>query len=119
MARLNYRSRSDYLLVLSIGHLPSLAILPRSFGVVCSYQRAASLKEASVQKSITHAVTISARSPMNPETIAIIVAILGTGLVLWRANAGSQKELRQDIRGLNARIDALYQALFTRKDPAA
>ena len=81
---------------------------------------------------------------VNPDTIAIIVAVLavlvtvlGTGLALWRAIDSRYKDLRQDIdnrhkegrqdmaeirqelRALNNRIDALYQALFSRKDPAA
>ena len=78
---------------------------------------------------------------MHTDTIAIIVAILGTGLALWRANSKSYEQLRQDldsrhkdlrqdlaeirqevradIAALNSRIDALYQALFSRKDPAA
>ena len=81
---------------------------------------------------------------MNTDTIAIIVAILGVGLGLWRAIAtirqdvttlrhevrgdiaGLRQEMRTDIAalharidGVNSRIDALYQALFNRKDPAA
>ena len=28
-------------------------------------------------------------------------------------------EIRQELRALNSRIDALYQALFSHKDPAA
>ena len=28
-------------------------------------------------------------------------------------------EIRQELRALHSRIDALYQALFSRKDPAA
>ena len=68
---------------------------------------------------------------MNPDTIAIVVAILGLGL--WRAIASIRQdvdsrhkdlrqdlaEIRQELRALHARIDALYQALFSRKDPAA
>ena len=67
---------------------------------------------------------------MNTDTIAIIVAIVGVGLALWRAMDNRYKELREDIKamdarltsridGVNSRIDALYQALFNRKDPAA
>ena len=78
---------------------------------------------------------------MNTDTIAIIVAILGVGLALWRAIDSRHKDIRQDIKetnaridsmgstlnariesvasALNARIDALYQALFGHKDPAA
>ena len=78
---------------------------------------------------------------MNTETIAIIVAVLGVGLALWRAMDSRYKDLRQDIKETNSRIDsmaaalnaridtldarftsridALYQALFSHKDPAA
>ena len=85
---------------------------------------------------------------MHMDTIAIIVAILGVGLALWRAIgtirheadsrhknlrqdlAELRQEMRADIAALNSRIDtldarftsridALYQALFTHKDPAA
>ena len=67
---------------------------------------------------------------MNTHTIAIIVANLGVGLALWRAIDSRHKDTRQDmsalrqeihadIAALNSRIDALYQALFSRKDPAA
>ena len=85
---------------------------------------------------------------MNMDTIAIIVAILGVGLALWRAIDSRHKDARQDMAALrqdiketnaridsmgstlnarieavasalNARIDNLYQALFSRKDPAA
>ena len=74
---------------------------------------------------------------MKMDTIAIIVAILGVGLALWRAIDSRHKDMRQDIKetntridslrqemrtdigALHSRIDALYQALFNRKDPAA
>lgn len=78
---------------------------------------------------------------MNTDTIAIIVAILGVGLALWRAIDSRHKDTRQDmatlrqemradiaalrqelraeIAAINNRIDNLYQALFSRKDPAA
>ena len=67
---------------------------------------------------------------MNTDTIAVIVAVLGVGLALWRAIDSRYKDLRQDIKetnsridsmaaGLHSRIDALYQALFSRNDPAA
>ena len=72
-------------------------------------------------------------SLVNTDTIAIIVAILGVGLGLWRAIASIRQdvdsrhkdlrqhlaEIRQELRALHARIDAFYQALFSRKDPAA
>ncbi len=77
---------------------------------------------------------------MHTDTIAIIVAILGGGLGLWRAIATIRQdlttlrqevradiaglrqemaEIRQDVRSLHFRIDNLYQALFSHKDPAA
>ena len=81
---------------------------------------------------------------MNMHTIAIIVAILGVGLGLWRAiatirqdvttlrqevradiaglrqeMAALRQEMRTDIAALHSRIDNLYQALFSHKDPAA
>ena len=78
---------------------------------------------------------------MHTDTIAIIVAILGVGLALWRAIDSRHKDTRQDMAGLrqeiradiaalrqevraeiaaiNNRIDNLYQALFSHKDPAA
>ena len=77
---------------------------------------------------------------MHTDTIAIIVAILGVGLGLWRAIATIRQdvttlrhevradisglrqemaEIRQDVRSLPSRIDNLYQALFSHKDPAA
>ena len=66
----------------------------------------------------------------NTDTIAIIVAILGVGLALWRATASIRQDVRPDIAALNFRIDtldarftsrigSLYQALFSHKDPAA
>ena len=67
---------------------------------------------------------------MNTDTIAIIVAVLGSGFALWRAidsrhkdthqdTAALRQEMRAGIEALNSRIDALYQALFSHKDPAA
>jgi len=81
---------------------------------------------------------------MNTDTIAIIVAIVGVGLGLWRAiatirqdvttlrqevradiaglrqdMAALRQEMRTDIGALHSRIDNLYQALFSHKDPAA
>ena len=71
------------------------------------------------------------------DAIAIIVAILGVDLALWRAMDSRYKDTRQDMAGLrqaiketnaridtleghlNAWIDALYQGLFSRKVPAA
>lgn len=70
---------------------------------------------------------------MNTDTFAIIVAILGVGLALWRAIATIRHdvdsrhkdlrqglaEIRQELRALHSRIDAHFHALFSRKDPAA
>ena len=71
------------------------------------------------------------------ETAQIILAVIGTGitllgilvglvLALWRAMDSRHKdlsqaiaEMRHDVRALHARIDNLYQALFSHKDPAA
>ncbi|MDE2965825.1 MAG: hypothetical protein OXU26_18100 [Acidobacteriota bacterium] len=66
------------------------------------------------------------------DTAQIIVAVIGTGITLVGILAGlllslfrmlrqdvdsRHKDLRQDLAGL--RIDNLYQALFSHKDPAA
>lgn len=74
---------------------------------------------------------------MTTDTVAIIVAVVGTGLALWRAIASIRQdvivlrqevradiaalrqEIRSEIAAVNNRIDNLYQALFSRKDPAA
>jgi len=64
------------------------------------------------------------------DTGQIIIAVIGTGVALLavlvafrqevRADiAALRQEMRTDIGALNARIDNLYQALFSRKDPAA
>ena len=71
------------------------------------------------------------------DTAQIIVAILGVGIglatlmvFLFRLLRQDSTEMRQDIRALrqevrtdiaalHSRIDALYQALFSHKDPAA
>ena len=67
---------------------------------------------------------------MNADTIAIIVAVVGTNLALFgllsrrieamegRLN-GRIDALSSRIDALHSRIDALYQALFSRKDPAS
>jgi len=67
---------------------------------------------------------------VNADTIAIIVAVIGTNLALFgllsrridgmegRLN-GRIDSLSSRIDALHSRIDALYQALFIRKDPAA
>ena len=41
---------------------------------------------------------------MNTDTIAIIVAILGVGLALWRAINSRHKEIRQDMAALRQEI---------------
>jgi uncharacterized membrane protein YgaE (UPF0421/DUF939 family) len=71
------------------------------------------------------------------DTTQIIVTVIGTGvallavLVAFRQEvrtdiaglrqemAALRQELRTDIAALHNRIDNLYQALFSRKDPAA
>ena len=82
------------------------------------------------------------------DTAQIIVAVIGTGITLLgilvglllfqfriqrqdiatirqdidsRHKEGRQDmaEIRQELRALHARIDNLYQALFSHKDPAA
>lgn len=64
------------------------------------------------------------------DTAQIILTVVGTGVALLgvlvafrqevRADiAALRQEMRTDIGALNARIDNLYQALFSRKDPAA
>ena len=71
------------------------------------------------------------------DTAQIIVAVIGTGVTLLGILAGllvslfrilrldsaatrqEMAEIRQDVRSLHSRIDALYQALFSHKDPAA
>lgn len=80
--------------------------------------------------------------------VAVGGTVVGTGLALWRVIAGIRQDViilrqevradiaalrqevraditafRQEVRGeiaaVNNRIDNLYQALFSRKDPAA
>ncbi len=71
------------------------------------------------------------------DTAQIILAVIGTGVTLLGILAGllvtlfrilrldinsirlEMAKIRQDVRALNTRIDALYQALFSRKAPAA
>lgn len=73
---------------------------------------------------------------MNIDTVAIIVAMLGVGLALWRAidsrhrdtdqdTAELRQEMRADFEALNfrinalhSRVDGLYQVLFSRSDTA-
>ena len=64
------------------------------------------------------------------DTTQIILTVIATGVTLLGILAGllvslfriqreDSAEIRQEIRALHSRIDALYQALFNRKDPAA
>ena len=60
---------------------------------------------------------------MHLDTIAIVVAILGVGLALWRAMDSRHKDarqdraaLRQEIKETNARIEALDNRLNARID---
>ncbi len=71
------------------------------------------------------------------DTAQIILAVIATGVTLLGILVGllvslfrilrldinsirqEMAEIRQDVRALHSRIDALYQALFTHKDPAA
>ena len=71
------------------------------------------------------------------DTAQIIAAVIGTGITLLGILAGllvslfrilrldtntirqEIAEIRQDVRALHSRIDALYQTLFSHKDPAA
>ena len=60
---------------------------------------------------------------MNPDTIAIIVAVVGTNLAVFnlmsRRIDAMEGRLNGRIDALSLCIDALYQALFSHKDPAA
>ena len=56
---------------------------------------------------------------MNTDTIAIIVAVLGVGLALWRAVDSRYKDLRQDIKETNSRIDSMATGLHSRIDSMA
>ena len=75
------------------------------------------------------------------DTAQIILAVIGTGITLLGILVGLlvslfriqrqdlaalrqdlvalRQEMRTDIAALHSRIDALYQALFSHKDPAA
>ena len=55
---------------------------------------------------------------MNPDTIAIIVAIIGTGIALGLIIVPGQRDLRRDVAGLRermARLEGLFEG-FTRRD---
>ena len=65
---------------------------------------------------------------MSPETIAIVIAIIGTGIVLAGLIVPSLRELRRDVAGIDrvmpdlrermARLEGLFEG-FTRREPAA
>ena len=55
---------------------------------------------------------------MDTDTIAIIVAIIGTGIALWRVNAAEFRTIRNDVAGLRermARLEGLFEG-FTRRE---
>ena len=57
---------------------------------------------------------------MSSDTIAIVVAIVGTGIVLAGLIVPSLRELRRDVAGLRermARLEGLFEG-FTRREPA-
>ena len=57
---------------------------------------------------------------MSSDTIAIVVAIVGTGIVLAGLIVPSLRELRRDVAdlcGRMARLEGLFEG-FTRRDPA-
>ena len=58
---------------------------------------------------------------MSPDTIAIVIAILGTGIALAVLIVPSLRELRRDVADLRermARLEGLFEG-FTRREPAA
>ena len=65
---------------------------------------------------------------MSPDTITIVVAIIGTGVALGLLIVPSQRELRRDIAGIHldvanlrestARLEGLFEG-FARREPAA
>ena len=57
---------------------------------------------------------------MSSDTIAIVVAIVGTGIVLAGLIVPSLRELRRGVAGLRermARLEGLFEG-FTRREPA-
>lgn len=57
---------------------------------------------------------------MDLDTIAIIVAIAGTGIGLWRVLEGTLREIRRDFGDLRermARIEGLFEG-FTGRQPS-
>ena len=58
---------------------------------------------------------------MSPDTLTIVIAIVGTGLVLAGLIVPSLRELRRDAADLRermARLEGLFEG-FIRRDPAA
>ena len=58
---------------------------------------------------------------MSPDTIAIVIAILGTGIALAVLIVPSLRELRRDVADLRermARLEGLFEG-FTRREPPA
>ena len=54
---------------------------------------------------------------MDMNTIAIIVAIVGTGIALWRVLEGSLREIRRDVGDLRermARIEGMFEGFTER-----
>ena len=54
---------------------------------------------------------------MDMNTIAIIVAIVGTGIALWRVLEGSLREIRRDVGDLRermARIESMFEGFTGR-----
>ena len=58
---------------------------------------------------------------MSPDTIAIVIAIIGTGIALAVLIVPSLRELRRDVADLcerMARLEGLFEG-FTRRETAA
>ena len=68
------------------------------------------------------------KGTMSPETITIVIAIIGTGIVLAGLTVPSLRELRRGVGGIHrdmadlrermARLEGLFEG-FTRREPAA
>ena len=68
------------------------------------------------------------KGTMSPETITIVIAIIGTGIVLAGLIVPSLRELRREVGGIHrdmadlrermARLEGLFEG-FTRREPAA
>ena len=65
---------------------------------------------------------------MESDTIAIILAIAGTGLALWRVNKSSMDRLHNDLEGVKnsiadlrermARLEGLFEGFTKRPAPS-